>query len=326
MKTALICGVCGQDGAYLAKFLIDKGYLVFGTSRDAQSASRRNLELLGISDKVRIHSMALNDFRSVLQVLAKTQPNEIYNLAGQTSVGLSFDQPVEALESITTGTLNLLEGIRFHDRSTKLFNAGSSECFGNTGVTAADENTAFRPRSPYAVAKACSANLVASYRESYQLFACTGILFNHESPLRPRRFVTRKIIEAAHQIHTGIETHLTLGNLDISRDWGWAPDYVEAMWLMLQKDIPIDLVIATGRTVTLRYFVDAAFKYFELDWEKHVRQDESLFRPSDVAYSSAKTELVKKEIGWIAKHSIDDVVRKMCDAEKFSANSYSNKY
>ena len=259
--------------------------------------------------------MVLNDFRSVLQVLAKVRPNEIYNLAGQSSVSLSFDQPVETLESISTGTLNLLEGIRFLDPSIRLYNAGSSECFGNTGQTPADENTPFRPRSPYAVAKACAANLVANYREAYKLFVCTGLLFNHESPLRPRRFVTRKIVEAAYRIHAGLESQVSLGNLAISRDWGWAPDYVEAMWLLLQRDSPLDVVIATGRTVSLEYFVKNAFAYFGLDWKRHVLQDKSLLRPSDISYSAANTALATAELGWTARHSVDDVVRYMCKTE-----------
>lgn len=323
MKTALICGVNGQDGAYLARLLLTRGYHVVGTSRDAQSGRYQNLAALGIEGNFDIESMALNDFRSVLQVLAKTRPKEIYNLAGQSSVGLSFNQPVETLESISTGTLNLLEGIRFLDPSIRLYNAGSSECFGNTGQTSADEHTAFRPRSPYAVAKACAANLVANYRESYQLFACTGFLFNHESPLRPRHFVTRKIVEAAHRIHAGVESFVTLGNLNISRDWGWAPDYVEAMWLLLQRESPLDVVIATGRTVSLQYFVKSAFAYFDLDWEQYVIQDKNLLRPSDIAYSSANVTLAATELGWTARHSVDDVVRNMCKAEceRFSQKS-----
>jgi GDPmannose 4,6-dehydratase len=314
-RTALICGINGQDGSYLAKLLLERGYAVVGTSRDAQSGGRANLASLGIDAQVQVESMALNDFRSVLQVLDKVQPQEIYNLAGQSSVSLSFDQPVETLESISTGTLNLLEGIRFLDTSIRFYNAGSSECFGNTGSTAADENTPFRPRSPYAVAKACAANLVANYREAYNLFACTGILFNHESPLRPRRFVTRKIIEAAFRIHAGLDTQVKLGNLDISRDWGWAPDYVEAMWLLLQHDRPMDIVIATGRTVSLRYFVEKAFSHFELDWTQHVVQDHALLRPSDISISSGNPSMAEAELGWKAMHGIEDVVKMMCQAE-----------
>lgn len=312
---ALICGVGGQDGAYLAQLLLSKGYSVVGTSRDAQMGRHENLWQLGIAADVNVVSMALNDFRSVLQVLAQVRPEEVYNLAGQSSVSLSFEQPVETLESISTGTLNLLEGIRFFDPAIRLYSAGSSECFGNTGATPADEQTPFRPRSPYAVAKACAANLVASYREAYRLFACTGLLFNHESPLRPQRFVTRKIVEAAFRIHSGAESHVTLGNLDIARDWGWAPDYVEAMWKMLQAPVAQDTVIATGRTVSLRYFVDCAFSHFGLDWEAHVRQDNTLLRPSDISHSAASVAMATTRLGWTARHSVEDVVREMCDAE-----------
>jgi len=192
MKKALICGVSGQDGAYLAQLLLNQGYTVCGTSRDAQISPFQNLVYLGIKDQVKLESMSLTDFRSVLQVLTKIQPDEIYNLAGQTSVGLSFGQPVETLESIATGTLNLLEAMRFLGAAIKVYNAGSSECFGDTGNIAAEETTPFRPRSPYAVAKATAFWEVANYREAYGLFACSGILFNHESPLRPERFVTQK--------------------------------------------------------------------------------------------------------------------------------------
>jgi GDPmannose 4,6-dehydratase len=315
VKTALICGVNGQDGAYLARFLLGRGYRVVGTSRDAQAGRRHNLAALGIEGEVEIESMAPNDFRSVLQVLAKVQPSEIYYLAGQSSVSLSFEQPVETLESISTGTLNLLECIRFLDPSIRFYSAGSSECFGNTGEVPADENTPFRPRSPYAVAKACAANLVSNYREAYQLFACNGLLFNHESPLRPRRFVTRKIVTAAYRISAGLDSHVTLGNLAISRDWGWAPDYIEAMWMLLQRQTPLDVVIATGRTVSLEYFVSSAFSYFGLDWSKHVLHDSALLRPSDLTYSAANTTRASLELGWTARHSVDDVVREMCRAE-----------
>ena len=193
MKTALICGISGQDGAYLAQLLLCKGYTVCGTSRDAQMSSFRNLERLEIREQVKLMSMSLTDFRSVLQVLTKVQPDEVYNLAGQSSVGLSFDQPVETLESIATGTLNLLEAIRFIGAPVRFYNAGSGECFGETGEEGADENSPFRPRSPYAVAKAAAYWEVANYREAYGLFACSGILFNHESPLRPPRFVAQKL-------------------------------------------------------------------------------------------------------------------------------------
>ncbi|MHC5724380.1 MAG: GDP-mannose 4,6-dehydratase, partial [Nostoc sp.] len=275
MKKALICGISGQDGAYLAQLLLNQGYSVCGSSRDAQISSFQNLVNLAIRDQVKLESMALNDFRSVLQVLTKIQPDEIYNLAGQSSVGLSFEQPVETLESITTGTLNLLEAIRFLGVPIKLYNAGSSECFGDTGQTAADETTPFRPRSPYAVAKAAAFWEVANYREAYGLFACSGILFNHESPLRPERFVTQKIVAAACRIAQGSTEQLYLGNMQIQRDWGWAPEYVEAMYLMLQQSQPDDYVIATGESGSLEEFVAAAFASVNLDWRHHVVIDNS---------------------------------------------------
>jgi GDPmannose 4,6-dehydratase len=257
-------------GAYLAQFLLQKCYRVVGVSRDAQISSFANLIKLGIRNQVEVASMALSDFRSVLNVLAKHQPDEIYNLAGQSSVGLSFEQPVETLESISIGTLNLLEGIRFLDRDIRLYSAGSSECFGDTGDTPANEQTPFRPRSPYAVAKAAAFWQVANYREAYGLYACSGILFNHDSPLRPERFVTRKIISAACRIAAGSNERLILGRLDIQRDWGWAPEYVEAMWRMLGMTEPQDYVIATGKTHSLEDFVAKAFTSFGLDWHSHV--------------------------------------------------------
>ncbi|MFN6035357.1 MAG: GDP-mannose 4,6-dehydratase, partial [Dolichospermum sp.] len=217
MKKALICGVSGQDGAYLAQLLLNQGYTVCGTSRDAQISPFQNLVYLGIKDQVKLESMSLTDFRSVLQILTKIQPDEIYNLAGQTSVGLSFGQPVETLESIATGTLNLLEAIRFLGAAIKVYNAGSSECFGDTGNIAAEETTPFRPRSPYAVAKATAFWEVANYREAYGLFACSGILFNHESPMRGETFVTRKITRALAHIKLVLQDCLYLGNLDSLR-------------------------------------------------------------------------------------------------------------
>lgn len=313
-RRALICGVGGQDGAYLSELLLDKGYDVVGTSRDAALLNRQGLRSRGIVDQVRVVSMAGHDFRSVLQTLTRTEPDEVYNLAGQTSVGLSFEQPVEAIESIATGTLNLLEALRFVGRPIRFYNAGSSECFGDTGTQVATENTPFRPRSPYAVAKVCAHNLVANYREAYQMFACTGILFNHESPLRPERFVTQKIIRSACQIAAGSKEVLKLGNLDIHRDWGWAPEYVYAMWLMLQAEKPHDYVIATGKTVSLAYFVAQSFAHFGLDWRAHVQSDPGLLRPSDIAYGAGDPSLAISQLGWSARFKVDDVIQAMCQA------------
>jgi len=311
MKKALICGISGQDGAYLAQLLLNKGYIVCGTSRDAQISPFRNLVYLGIKDQVKLESMSLTDFRSVLQLLTKIQPDEIYNLAGQTSVGLSFEQPVETLESIATGTLNLLEAIRFLGNQIKIYNAGSSECFGDTGNIPAEETTPFRPRSPYAVAKAAAFWEVANYREAYGLFACSGILFNHESPLRPERFVTQKIVAAACRISQGSNEKLYLGNMSIQRDWGWAEEYVRAMYLMLQQSQPDDYVIATGESSSLENFVAAAFTSVNLEWRDHVVVDSSLLRPTDLSVGRGNPIKAKIQLGWEAKYKMADVVRMM---------------
>lgn len=314
MKTALICGVSGQDGTYLAKLLLSRGYTVCGTSRDAQMSSFKNLTHLGIREQIKLESAALNDFRSVLQVLSKIQPDEVYNLAGQTSVGLSFGQPVETFESITISTLNILEAIRFLGGSTKFYNASSSECFGDTHGESASENTPFRPRSPYGVAKAAAFWQVANYREAYSLFACSGILFNHESPLRPERFVTQKIISTACRIANGSSEKLLLGNIAIKRDWGWAPEYVAAMHLMLQQDTPDDYVIATGKAYKLEDFVANTFAELGLNWQDHVVVDSSLYRPTDIAFSQGNPVKAKQQLGWQARSFTDDVVRMMVHA------------
>lgn len=316
MKRALIYGIGGQDGSFLARLLLDKGYAVYGTSRDAQLSQFSNLRKLAILDKVKLISVAINDFRSVLQSLIQIEPHEVYNLAGQSSVGLSFDQPVETLESISIGTLNILEAIRFTRKPIKFYNAGSSECFGNIGEKTADETTAFRPTSPYAVAKAAAFWELANYREAYSLFACTGILFNHESPLRPERFVTKKIISAACRIAEGSNEKLHLGNINIIRDWGWAPDYVEAMWLMLQEDKPDDFVIATGESRTLQEFIESTFACVGLQWRDYVEVNSDLFRPTDLMVSKANPNRARNVLGWSATHRMHDVVRMMVDAER----------
>jgi GDPmannose 4,6-dehydratase len=311
---ALICGVSGQDGGYLARLLINKGYDVIGTSRDAMATSFESLRQLGIFNQVNTVSMAVTDFRSVLHTLKLYAPDEVYNLAGQTSVGLSFDQPVETMESIAGGTLNLLEAIRFVDHPIRFYNAGSSECFGDTGNSPANELTPFQPRSPYAVAKASAHWTVSNYREAYGLFACTGILFNHESPMRPARFVTQKIVRAAAEIAKGNNFKLSLGNIAIQRDWGWAPDYVEAMWLMLNANQPEDYVIATGRSVSLAYFTKNVFSHYGLDWKNHVEVDNSLLRPTDILIGKADPNKARTVLGWHHKLDVDSVITNMCNA------------
>ena len=315
---ALICGVNGQDGAYLAQLLLAKGYEVWGTSRDAQVSSLANLAYLGIRDKVRMISMAPNDFRSVLTALNRSDPDELYFLAGQSSVGLSFEQPAETLESISMGALNLLEAIRLRTKPTKFYHASSSECFGDVGQYPADETTPFRPRSPYAVAKSSAHWLVANYREAYGLFACNGILFNHESHLRPSRFVTRKITIAAAQIAQGSGEKLHLGRLDIVRDWGWAPEYVEAMWLMLQQNIAEDFIIATGEAHSLEDFVSASFETVGLNWRDHVVSDPTLFRPTDIAWSQGNPAKAIHRLGWKSKVHMHELVSLMIKAESFA--------
>jgi GDPmannose 4,6-dehydratase len=314
-KVALICGVSGQDGSYLARFLLSKNYEVWGSSRDAQGSSFNNLSKLGIKTDVKYISMVPEDFRSVLVALRTSQPDEVYYLAGQSSVGLSFEQPAETIQSIAIGTLNMLEACRMLDKNTRVYYAGSSETFGDTKGVPANEKNEFHPQSPYAVAKASAFWLVDNYREAYKLFVCTGILFNHESPLRPERFVTQKIISAAKRIADGSNEVLELGALDISRDWGWAPEYVEAMWLMLQQDQPEDFVIATSQTNTLEKFVEEAFSVLGLDWQKHVRQNLAFMRPTDILVSLGDASKAKQKLGWQAKNKMKDVVRLMIEHE-----------
>jgi GDPmannose 4,6-dehydratase len=319
MKVALIAGVTGQDGAYLARLLLGKGYEVHGTSRDAALARLDGLGALGIRDKVTMHSMSPADFQSVAQVMETVRPTEIYNLSGQSSVGLSFSQPAETLGGIVLGTLNMLEIIRRLGPNVRFYNAGSSECFGDTGLTPANEQTACRPKSPYGVAKASAFSLVMCYRESYGLFTCSGLLFNHESPLRPARFVTRKITAAAARIAAGSNERLALGDLSIRRDWGWAPDYVEAMWKMLQCERPDDFVIATGVAHSLEEFVAIAFGEVGIDWRERVDHDRTLARPNEIACSLGDPSKAVRMLDWHPTMGFSDIVRRMVRAERDGA-------
>lgn len=314
MPRALICGISGQDGGYLAQFLLLKGYQVYGTSRDASANSFRNLERLGIRQQVSTVSMASGDFGSILATLKTIMPDEVYYFSGQSSVGLSFEQPAETMQSIAMGTVLILEAIRTLNYPVRFYSAGTSECFGDTGDGKATEITQFCPRSPYAVAKAAAHNLVATYRDSYGIYACTGVLFNHESPLRLERFVTQKIVHSAARIASGHREKLKLGNLDIYRDWGWAPEYVQAMWLMLQQDSADDFVIATGKTVSLEYFVSRAFNHFGLDWNEHVIISSDLRRPTDFRIGRSDPSKANLVLGWSARTLVDEVVDLMCEA------------
>ncbi|PTS84214.1 MULTISPECIES: GDP-mannose 4,6-dehydratase [unclassified Caulobacter] len=317
MTRALVCGVSGQDGAYLSKLLVDKGYEVVGVSRDAEMSRFEHLARLGVRDRMTFRSMTLNDFRSVLQVLAEVEPDEIYNLAGQSSVGLSFNQPVETMESIALGTLNLLEAMRFLKLPGRLYNAASGDCFGQTTREApATEDSPLRPRSPYGVAKSAAFWEVANYREAYGLFACSGLLFNHESPLRPARFVTRKVVRTACRIAQGSGERLQIGDIRVVRDWGWAPEYVDAMWRMLQSDTPRDYVIATGESCRLEDFIAAAFAENGLDWKDHTDVDESLFRATDIMTSYADASRAERELGWVAQTRVPQMVKELVRVER----------
>jgi GDPmannose 4,6-dehydratase len=311
---ALICGIGGQDGCYLAAHLLDLGYRVVGTGRDPGPGGSSGLQRLGIASRVVLEPMQPTDFRSTLEVVARHAPDEIYNLAGQSSVGLSFARPVETFDSIVAATVNLLEAVHILRLPCRLFFAGSGEMFGDTAGAVADESTPLRPTSPYAIAKAAAFWQVAQYRRDRGIAACTGILFNHESPLRPERFVTQKIVAAACEIATGRRQRLSLGDLSVRRDWGWAPEYVVAMQRMLRLDPPEDIVIATGVTSGLDDFVAEVFRGLGLDWRRHVESDTTLRRPGEIPSSQADPSRAALRLGWKARHTMPDVARLMVEA------------
>ena len=309
-KKALIIGVSGQDGAYLAELLLDKGYEVHGTSRNHKTTLFENLLELGVREQVIKHSLQLDSLDQIREVLQLVKPEEVYNLSGQTSVGLSFERPLETFQSIAGGTINILEAIRLEKSSVRFFNAGSGEMYGETLVPAKEE-TPVNPISPYGVAKAAAFHQVKIYRENYGVFSATGILFNHESPLRPERFVTQKIVKAAVRIANGSGERLKLGNLDIYRDWGWAPDYVDAMWRTLQHMEPKDFVIATGKKNSLREFVENIFEMVGLNPWDHVDTDASLLRSSDIFNSFGCPIKAYNILGWKSKYSLVDLIKKL---------------
>jgi GDPmannose 4,6-dehydratase len=314
-KKAMIYGVTGQDGSYLARLLIDKGYEVWGISRGGKHSSSSNLEKLGVDTKIHHINISTDDFKQLTNLINKVLPDEIYYLAGQSSVGLSFLIPKETISSNVLGILNILEVCRLISKKIRIYYAGSSECFGDTSGVPATEETSFHPQSPYAVSKTSAFWLVDNYRTAYDLFICYGILFNHESPLRPKKFVTQKIISTAKQISNGSSKKLELGRLDISRDWGWAPEYVEAMWLMLQQETPEDFIIATGETNTLKDFVAEVFKQLQLDWQKHVVISQELIRPLEITVSRANPSKALKKLRWKAKYKMADVVQMLLEEQ-----------
>lgn len=314
MKRALVIGVTGQDGAFLAEFLLRQGYAVWGSTRELETARLGGLQSLGIHERVQLLELDPTIASSVDAGLQQARPDEVYLLAAQSSVGLSFEQPAATLDGCIHGMLNLLEAMRCDWPQLRLFHASSAECFGECPVPA-DAQTPMRPLSPYGVAKAAAHWLLHSYRAAYGLYACNGILFNHESPLRPARFVSRKIIAAAQRIAAGSGEHLSLGRIDIMRDWGWAPEYVEAMWRMLQCQRAEDLVLATGVSFSLQQFVAEAFAQLELDWRDHVRIDPALVRANEALCSRADPSRAAEVLGWRAEVQMPEVIRRLHAAQ-----------
>jgi len=302
-KKALITGITGQDGSYLAELLLSKDYIVHGIVRRSSSFNTERIEHLyrdphDPETRLFLHYGDLVDGTGLREILTRVQPDEVYNLGAQSHVRVSFDQPVYTVQADALGTMNLLEAIRDTHQPTRFYQASSSEMYGKVVETPQTEKTPFYPRSPYACAKVYSYWQTVNYRESYNIYACNGILFNHESPRRGETFVTRKITRAATRIKEGLQQKLYLGNLDAKRDWGFAGDYVEAMWLMLQQDKPEDFVIATGETHSVREFLDEVFGLLNLDWQKHVEIDPRYFRPAEVDLLLGDASHARKTLGW----------------------------
>ncbi len=313
MKTALITGITGQDGGYLAEFLLSKGYKVIGMVRRTSTINFSRIQ--HIQDQIEIVQGDLLDQMSLIGILQEYRPQEVYNLAAQSFVPTSFTQPVLTGEFTALGVTRMLEAIRIVDPTIRFYQASSSEMFGKVQEVPQRESTPFYPRSPYGVAKLYGHWITINYRESYELYACSGILFNHESPRRGLEFVTHKITYGAAKIKLGLATELRLGNLDARRDWGYAGDYVQAMWLMLQQDAPDDYVVATGQTWSVRQFVEAAFSRVGLDWEKYVVQDPKFYRPAEVDLLVGDPTKAHDELGWEPTVDFQGLVNMMVDAD-----------
>jgi GDPmannose 4,6-dehydratase len=319
-KTAIITGITGQDGSYLAEFLLDKGYAVHGIVRRSSSFNTDRIGHLyrdrhDPNARLFLHYGDLVDGIGLREILTRVQPHEIYNLGAQSHVRVSFDQPVYTVAVDAMGTMNLLEAIRDTGLPIRFYQASSSEMYGKVVQTPQTETTPFYPRSPYACAKVFSYWQTVNYRESYGMFACNGILFNHESPRRGETFVTRKITRAAARIKEGLQKKLYLGNLDAKRDWGFAGDYVEAMWLMLQQPSADDFVVATGQTHSVREFLAEVFGYLNLDWQKYVEVDARYFRPAEVDLLLGDPAKAKKVLGWAPKITFKVLAKMMADAD-----------
>ena len=312
-RRALITGITGQDGSYLAEFLLEKGYMVYGMVRRA--SSDHFARIAHLQDRIQLREGDLLDQLSLITLLHETEPHEVYNLAAQSFVPTSWDQPILTSEATALGVTRMLEAVRVVDRSIKFYQASSSEMFGKVRESPQDERTPFYPRSPYGVAKVYGHYITVNYRESYGLFAVSGILFNHESPRRGRQFVTRKVTHGAARIKLGLAGELKLGNLEAKRDWGFAGDYVEAMWLMLQQATPDDFVIATGETHSVRELCEVAFARAGLDWERHVIVDKTQVRPAEVDYLIGDAGKARRVLGWTPKVSFRNLVEMMVDAD-----------
>ena len=308
MKSALIFGISGQDGAYLAQLLLAKNYKVFGVSRDLKINDFANLKKLNILDQVQLISGNISNFNMTIDAIKISSPDEIYNLAGQSSVGFSFENPIETFKSIVIGTQNILDCIKEYNVDIKFFNAGSTECFGNTSDEIVTENSSFHPKNPYAIAKSAAFWQIKNYRQFNDIFCCTGILSNHESPLRGKNFVTPKIISTACRIHLGSNEKLHLGNLNIQKDWGWAPEYTEAMWLMLQQPTAEDFVIATGNLTSLKKIVEKVFNQLNLNYKEHVELNNNLRRPSDLNCAKLLPQKAENILGWSSTVEIDTIL------------------
>jgi GDPmannose 4,6-dehydratase len=318
-KRALITGITGQDGSYLAELLLDKGYEVHGIIRRASTFNTSRIEHIYADPHqnagLRLHYGDLADASALARLIEKIQPNEIYNLAAQSHVRVSFDSPEYTTDIVATGATRLLEAIRESGIKPRFYQASSSEMYGKVVEIPQRETTPFYPRSPYACAKVYAYWITVNYRESYGMFACNGILFNHESPRRGETFVTRKITRAVAHIKAGLQDKLYLGNLDAKRDWGYAKEYVEAMWLMLQQDQPDDYVISTGETHSVREFLEETFGYAGLDWRKHVAIDEKYFRPAEVDLLIGDSTKAQQKLGWKPKTTFKDLAHLMVDAD-----------
>lgn len=315
MKSALITGITGQDGAYLAKLLLEKGYKVHGLLARRSTNTLWRLKYLGIENEIELHDGDLTDVTSLIRIISKTRPTEVYNLGAQSFVGTSWEQPILTANVTGLGVLNVLEAIRLVDPSIRFYQASTSEMFGLIQEPVQSEKTPFYPRSPYGVAKLFGHWITVNYRESFNIHASSGILFNHESPLRGIEFVTRKVTDAVARIKLGKQKELRLGNIDAKRDWGFAGDYVEAMWLMLQQDEPDDYVIATGRTTTVREMCKIAFEYVGLNYEDYVVIDPKFYRPAEVDVLLGNPEKAMKKLGWKPKTSLEELIYMMVDAD-----------